>query len=790
VEQSGTADRAKQAARHSQPRFSRLPDDGVMGRNSRAWDVVGATIGFVVACAVAGVLVAVLLTPGIAVASVATDESTRVLQSLPDYIHLGQLPQRNRIFANGSSGPRLIATVYDQNREDDSWAEVSPYLKAAAVDGEDKGYYSHGGVDVGSLVRAALSNLRAGSVQSGASTIPMQVVRNVEVQNALQLPTVQQQRAAYQAATSETIARKLTEIKLAIELEKRYTKQQVLLAYLNIANFGEANYGVEAAAEAYFSTTAAAVTPAQAASIVAIVQDPSSRNLSDPKNFAANEVRRNFILGQMLAAKDLTRAQYQTAVDTPVNAAYVHPSVPQNGCLDSAVPFQWMCDYIVGDVRNLPELGSTPTMRAANWKLGGYDVYTTLDSDAQTTATTTLQRLVPNTEQRFQLGGAVATVQPGTGRILIMAENKTLNNTLAGGGPATTAVNFTTDEANGGSIGFQPGSAYKLFTLIDWLQNGHTLSASINASVRSLPAARFTDSCEGGRLRGSPYTFANDENEQGPTTILRATARSINSVFIQMAAQLDLCDIRKVAESLGVHNATGAPLSDDPSCVIGGCSNTIAPLTLAAAYAAVADNGVYCSPIAVDRMVGPGGQRLPGENAQCHQAIAPTVADTAAYALEGVMVGGGTAAAANPRDGTPFLGKTGTTDNSLQTWIVASSTRAATAVWVGNISGSQQLRDIDVNGMQAAVLRHPVFKAIMTYVDSQLGTGAAFPPPDPSLVSGRPVGANAAVGAAGGGQAGAGAAGAGAARTPSSGQSSGQASSTGQHGSSHHGRKR
>jgi membrane peptidoglycan carboxypeptidase len=701
---------------------------------SNPWVVLRAGIGLIIVSAVAGVLVAASLAPGVAVAGTVSNASISVFESLPDYIHLGQLPQRNRIFANSASGPQQIATVYDQNREEDIWAKVSPNLKNAAVDGEDKNFYSHGGVDVPSLVRAAVGNISSGLIQSGASTIAMQVVRNVEVQQALQLPTQKEQQAAYQAATTDTVARKLKEVRLAIGLEKFYTKQQVLLTYLNIANFGQANYGVEAAAQAYFSTSAADVTPAQAASLVAMLQNPSYLNLGSPTNYAANQGRRNYILGQMYAAKHLTRAQYEQAIKTPVNAANVHLSTPQNGCLSAQVQYQWMCDYVVNNVGGLTSLGTTPGQRLANWKVGGYDVYTTLDMGMQTTATDTLHQLVPNTEQRFQLGGAVTTVQPGTGRILIMAENKDYNNTLAGGGPTTTAVNYNVDQANGGSVGFQPGSAYKLFTLVDWLQHGHTLSESLNASVRSMPASSFTDACTGGRLRGKPYTFQNDANEQGNTTVLRATARSINAVFIQMASKLDLCDIKNVAVSLGVQNANGKPLSDYPSCVIGGCSNALSPLTLAAAYAAVADNGVYCSPVAVDKIVGPSGTQYPGQSAACHQAIAPNIAATAADALQGVMNSGGTAYVANPRDGTPFLGKTGTTNNSVQTWTVASSTKAATAVWIGNISGTQALRSIYVNRIQAAVLRHSVFKTIMTYVDRELGVGAAFPAPDPALV--------------------------------------------------------
>jgi membrane peptidoglycan carboxypeptidase len=393
---------------------------------------------------------------------------------------------------------------------------------------------------------------------------------------------------------------------------------------------------------------------------------------------------------------------------------------------------------VVHDVPNNSALGATASERKSNWKLGGYDVYTTMNTAMQDVAEATLHTYVPNYETRFQLGGAVSTVQPGTGDILVMAENKDYNDTLKGGGYRDTAVNFNVDESHGGAVGFQPGSSYKLFTIIDWLEQGKGLRSVFNASVRSIPMTKFTDSC--GSIGGPPYTFTNDENEGGSTTILHATARSINSVFLQMAATLDLCDIKNVAMALGVHNANGTPLSTLPSCVIGGCNNTIAPLTMAAAYAAIAHHGVYCSPVAVTKIIGPGNEDLGGENANCHQAIPARIANAAAFALAGVMAPGGTGTTANPDDGTPFIGKTGTTNDSLHTWIVSSSTKAATAVWIGNISGSQPLRAISVGGIQAALLRHLVFRNIMSFVDRKLGRGGAFPAPDPALMAASPTG--------------------------------------------------
>jgi membrane peptidoglycan carboxypeptidase len=692
-----------------------------------------AIIGFVSFSVIAGVLITLAITPPLAVAGITVGQSVNIFQALPGAISIGELPQRNRIFANGPSGPVQIATVYDQNREADSWDQISQYLKDAAVDGEDKNFYSHGGVDVSSLVRAAASNVGAGSVQSGASTIAMQVVRNIQTEDALQLKTVAERKAAYKAATEDTVPRKLKEMRLAIGIEKQYTKQQILQGYLNIANFGGNVYGVEAAAQAYFSTTALKVTPAQAASLIAIVQDPSARSLGDKANYQDNQTRRDFILGRMYAAKDITKAQYEQAKKTPVDAAFLKPSTPQNGCLAAAVAYRWICDYTVNDVDNLTQLGKTKAAREKSWAIGGYDIYTTFDTQLQDAATSILASLVPANETRFNLGGAVTTVQPGTGKILVMAENKTYDDTLTGGGYTSTAVNFNVDKDNGGSVGFQPGSSYKIFTLIDWLMTGHKLTDSFNASVRSIPMADFT-AC-GQKLGGPAYTFKNDENEQGSTTIQSATARSINSVFLQMASKLDLCDITDVAKSLGVHNASGKPLSDLPSCIIGGCDNTLAPMTLAAVYAAVADQGMFCSAVAVQKIVNAEGKNLGPQAANCHQAIPANIANTAVKALQGVM-NGGTGSSANPNDGTAFMGKTGTTNNSLHTWIVASSTKAASAVWIGNISGAQQLRKISVGHTQAALLRHAVFKSFMRIVDAFVGPAPAFAAPDPALVNG------------------------------------------------------
>jgi membrane peptidoglycan carboxypeptidase len=271
-----------------------------------------------------------------------------------------------------------------------------------------------------------------------------------------------------------------------------------------------------------------------------------------------------------------------------------------------------------------------------------------------------------------------------------------------------------------------------------------------NASVTQFQPSRFPASCA---PNGGPvYKVTNDEaNEVGPMTVTQGTARSVNTVFMQMGEQVDQCRTKAIAESLGVHNADGDaadPLQTLPSCVIGACQ-TIAPITQAAAYAAIADGGTFCAPTIVDSVVDAAGDTLAGQSAGCapSQLLTPDVVNTAAYAMQQVFVGNGTAVLANPKDGTPYLGKTGTTDFSHQTWTVGSSRQASTALWVGNIIGppggpdaTQQLRKIWVGGIQAASLRNNIFKAIAQAIDAQPGFGGgSFPPPAAQLLGGRGI---------------------------------------------------
>jgi membrane peptidoglycan carboxypeptidase len=726
---------------------------------------VGAFIGFTGFSVLAGLLVTIGVTPAIAVAGVTTTSTIGVFESLPEYIEIGKLPQRNEVLAYQGGQPVHLATVYDQNRQELKYNDMSDQLKHAAIDGEDKRFWEHGGVDMTSLVRAGVGSLAGGLGESGGgSTLTMQLVRNIKMQQALELPTQEERDKAYDDAVKQTIPRKLEEMKLAIGLAKKYSKAQILTAYLNIAYFGDQTYGVQAAAQRYYNKSATDLTPAEAASILAIVQSPNTRNLSKPENYEANVGRRDVILKSMYAEKDLTKAQLDEALAAKP-ADYVHLTDPTQGCRAAAGNgSQFFCDYAVQVVKEMSQLGSTQKQRDAAWRNGGYTIQTSLSLDLNSAQKDLINAYAPNTEARFNFGGTIDSVEADTGRIVTMVQNKNYNQLAACGSenadpnacaPATdTGINFNVDSKYGGGEGFQTGSTFKAFTLLNWLQNGHGLNETVSGTPRGFTSYRVCGSTSG----ISPiYQPKNDSpGEGGNMSVESATYRSVNVAFVNMAQKLDYCEIRKTAESLGVHLAKPrAPLAgygDDmsgkstseielnPSAVLG--TNYIAPLTMAAAYAGIANNGTFCRPIAIDNIIDSDGKSLGGQQKDCTQAIDPTVAKTAIYAMKKTMTIG-TAGGARTPDGYDEFGKTGTTDDADQIWLVGSSTKVATATWLGNIQGradgsKQSLRQVVGPQGLYSVSRTSLWRQAQSIVNTQY-PGGQFEAPSPSDIRGNSI---------------------------------------------------
>ncbi len=707
--------------------------------------VLGGFLGFIGLSAAAGLLVTAAVTPALAVTGMTANNAISVFDGLPDYLKVGQTMEKTNILATRSDGrTSIMASFYDQNREEVAWEQVSQFAKDAAIAAEDPRFYEHGGIDVMGTTRAIIKTYVIGGATQGGSSITQQYVKNVLVQQCeIDSKGDEELQACADDATTasgaEGASRKLKEMRYSIGVEKDYAKDEILLGYLNIANFGARTYGIQAASKYYFGVSAADLTIEQAATLLAIVNSPTALRIDKPdseSNGAANgyektQIRRDYVIDKMLDEGKITQEQHDAAIALPITPS-IHP--PSSGCV-SARGAAYFCDYVTRIVKTDPAFGATPEERAAKLKRGGLQIYTSLDLELQDATVNSIDEYIPKSMESVNIGTAAVTVQPGTGRVLAMAQNKSYSNdsskTSVGG--EFTSVNYNTDYAYGGSSGFNVGSTFKAFILLDWLKNGHSLRESVNGGQRTF--TNWTDSCSGDYTKSySPKNY--DGTSPGRVTPIDATRRSVNTAFIAMAQKLDMCDIFQTAADMGVHRADGEDLQRFPATLLG--SNEIAPLSLATAIAGIAAEGLTCTPVAIDKVVGPDGEEIAPPKSECTQAVTPEVANTAAFAMETVFDSGGTASRAAV-SGAPLMGKTGTADDAVHSWITGGTTEAVTSLWVGNTTGEASMYDVLVKqGVTGFSAKFGIFSGILRESISRFG-GEDFGAPDDALIRAKQV---------------------------------------------------
>jgi membrane peptidoglycan carboxypeptidase len=693
---------------------------------------------------VAGVMVAVAVTPAIALTGTTAKNGIGLFEDLPSDLKITALDQKTEIYAKSGDKNVLIASFFAQDRQVVSWKEISDVAKNAAVAGEDARFYDHGGIDPLGIVRATVANL-AGKDLQGASTITQQYVKNVCVQEAENKTTTKAVDAAYAVCTDPSVGRKLKEARYAIALEKKYSKDQILLGYLNIAGFGGRVYGIESAAEYYFDTTAEKLSIAQAASLIAIVNNPTYLKLDVKDNYARNKVRRDYILGVELKNKLISEADYATAIKTPIQ-----PKITQTktGCEAAGTSAGYFCDYVYRTILSDSTFGKTESQRLANLERSGWKIYTTLDLGIEKKAQTAMNTYVPKTSTLFSVGGATVSLEVGTGRVISMVQNK--NFSYTSGKKSATSVNYNANYTLGASGGWQPGSTFKLFTLLQWLKSGHTLNQTVDANPGTKAASTFTVCGKNyASLGGEAWPVGNDPGDPGGTqTVLNSTALSINGSFASMAQQLDLCDIQNLAKTMGVTPATSTTFPSIVAPMVIGGAYGVSPVAMAGAYATIANDGVYCKPVVIDSVVKTDGSKLDVPKTGCKRVLDKGVAVAAAYALRGVMTSG-TASGDKTADGIYEFGKTGTTDNAYDTWMDGTTSKVTTVVWVGN---NGKLKDKPLQGLRltsfaakpcylsgggtAAIARHCIWHDVQTAINKEYGGATTWAQPDSQYLYG------------------------------------------------------
>ncbi|HEV2342974.1 MAG TPA: transglycosylase domain-containing protein [Actinocrinis sp.] len=643
--------------------------DGVRGLGR----LFGHLLVFLVVSALGGVMLAGMTLPLVGSVGLAAKSASDHFEDLPSDFETPALPQRSKILADDGS---LITYTWSDDLGGDRvvvpWSQISQNMPHALVAIEDIRFYQHGGVDLKGTVRALVNNSRGGNIQGG-STIAQQYVKNVLL---LEAGTDKVKR---QAAIADTFTRKITELKYAVAVEKTLSKDQILERYLNLVYFGNGSYGVEAAAERYFSTTSDRLTITQAALLAALVNSPSEY---DPfQNPAQALARRNIVLQDMSSPTlgYLTAQQAAQYQKTPLG---LKPTSPRHGCITAPGSAAFECNYVYQTFINDPAYGATQADRIALWDMGGLTIHTTFSAKDEKAADKAISTHTYSTDK---VASALAMVQPGTGQIKAIAQSKPMGNN-----EGETYLDLAADPAHNGSGGYQAGSSFKIFVGLAALENGRDPSQVMSVPSPMSDAGDLLAACPGNGTHvvmwPPDYNPNNDDGNGFTGPLDQAFWFSVNTYFLTLETQTGLCKPAQIAASMGVtldnDNGTGKPLGQFASFTLG--TNLITPIEMAEAYATIAAQGTYCAPYVIAGITDAAGRQDPAQHPSCRAVLDPNIANELTAILRGVLTQPGATADGLGLD-RPSAGKTGTTNSSIATWFDGYTPQLATAVWTGFI---------------------------------------------------------------------------------------------------------
>jgi penicillin-binding protein 1A len=547
---------------------------------------------------------------------------------------------------------KVIARLFDENRSWSELGQVSPWAVRSVLAAEDSEFYQHRGIRLKAIARAALADLRQGRGVQGGSTITQQVARMMFLNR------------------ENTLRRKAKEAILAIKLEKKFTKDQILELYLNMAFFGQRAYGIKAAAQNYFGKDATNLSLAEASLLAGLLPAPSEYNpLRNPDKARA---RQNYVLTRLVDTNVITEQEKAQALGAKLTYAVASSDARVRFVMEDA-------PYFVSHIlfkELLPKYG-----RDAIYK-GGLTVRTTIDLD--------LQKHAEQVISKMKFEGALVCLDPNTGEILALVGGR----------------NFVESKFNRATQAFrQPGSSFKPIVYATALENG----------LR--PVDRIID---------APLKFANGWSpknsdgkfQQGDLTLVDALCRSINTPAVRLAQIVGVENIRAQARKMGI---TTPYLPDDLSVALG--SSSLTPLEMGTAFSAFANDGHRVEPYGVREILDSGGNVLEQNGPVITDAMSPETAVTMrSILMQAVSWGTGTRANM-AKEGYQTFGKTGTTNEWTDVWFVGGTPGLVTVVYVGNDNHKSLGRAF--GGTIAA----PVWKEFMTEAVKIMKTPEKFQVP-------------------------------------------------------------
>jgi penicillin-binding protein 1A len=569
-------------------------------------------------------------------------------------------------FVYASDGSLLGAIPAERNREPVRLAHMSPWATKATVAIEDRRFYEHGGLDPEGIVRALIADVRARRIVQGGSTITQQLVRNLYIGKEL------------------TLRRKLVEACLAVKLSRSWSKDRILQAYMNQVYYGNHAYGIEAAAQTYFSRHAHGLTLRQAALLAGLPQAPSD---FDPFHApAAALARRDEVLRAMLASHDVTEAQYSRAVSS--SSLGLRP-----GRLYTRIREPYFFSFVRDQL--IAQYGAQ-TVRS-----GGLRVYTTIDRRFQRAALASIRKTL---DRPSDPAAALVSIDPRTGAIRAM--------TSVTPGRRGNQFNLVAQARR------QAGSTFKTFVLTTAVLQG------INPETTTYISAPF-------RYQPDPYTPAwnvstYDHTYVGATTIANATLRSDNTVYAQLTLDVGPDKVAETAHRLGITTDLSVHGAFVPSMGLG--SIAVSPLEMASAYATLAAQGVYSQPMAIRKVIFAGGKK-DVDSGWGRPHLTRVLPDGVAYEVtkileQNVLHGTGVGA----YFGRPAAGKTGTTENHADAWFCGYTPNLETTVWVGYSRAEIPMTNVHGIAVAGGTFPATIWKFFM---ESALGSSHAYDFPEP-----------------------------------------------------------
>lgn len=607
---------------------------------------VGLLLGL---CLLAGVLVAGVTFPVAAGVGLVSNDASDSVTSVSTDLTAGALPLTTTIT---DSAGQPVAWLFDQNRFEVGADEISPAMKAAMVAIEDRRFYQHNGVDWQGTLRALVANSASGDVVQGASTLTQQYVKNYT------LYVEAETEAERLKATEQTPARKLREVRVALQLERSMPKEEILTRYLNIVFWGNGAFGIASAARTYFGTTPDQLTVPQAALLAGMVRSTAA---FDPvNNPEAATQRRNLVIEQMREQQMITEQQASAAVAAPLGIVDPLQTRP-NGCI-GAGDAGFFCKYVVD---YLGEAGFS----GEQLNRGGYTIRTTLDREALRKMKASLDEEVP--PRQPNVANVMSIVEPGKDRHRVRAM----------GSSRTYGLDADAYETSYG-LPFEPvnlgaGSVYKVFTAATALQKGLGINYRLLVPGSGYASPIYRDG--GGRpipVQNSGTSFNSDRR----ISLTDALAQSPNTAFVKLMEFTGVPDVVDMAVRLGMRSLATTPFVDpgsgertdrsiaevtkaqrQASFTLGVSPTSV--LELANVGATLASGGVWCPPTPIDSITDAAGNPVTVTEAPCEQAVPEGLANTMMTALSKDADPGGTAARAAGEVGwnRPFAGKTGTT---------------------------------------------------------------------------------------------------------------------------------